>query len=74
MSSDLRPQHPPISYQKLSRPAPALGFAEECSRQCHALADSPDHDLDAWLDTHNKELDAEITLAEAAAVRPRTAQ
>jgi hypothetical protein len=34
----------------------APGFAEECARQCRALAGAVDADLDAWLDAANQEL------------------
>jgi hypothetical protein len=34
----------------------APGFAEECERQCRALARAADADLDAWLDAANAEM------------------
>lgn len=43
----------------------APGFAEELARQCRALAENPDPELDAWLDQLNEETFAALDAAEA---------
>lgn len=43
----------------------APGFAEELARQCRALAERPDRELDEWLDRLNEETLAEVDEADA---------